>query len=107
LSNIIQAPEFEDKDRLFLIIKLLEEKQQLLSLLNEEISKPKIYIGSEIGGSGSMQGCSLVVSPYKKGKKDNKKGKIAVLGPRRMSYDQAVSTLEFVSTTLNVLLEDY
>jgi transcriptional regulator of heat shock response len=107
LSNMIQQPEFADKHKLFLIIKLLEEKRQLLKLLNEEISRPKIYIGAEINGLYINEECSLIVSPYKKGKKDNKKGKIAVLGPRRMSYDQAVSTLEFVSTTLNELLENF
>lgn len=107
LSNMIQQPEFADKQKLFLIIKLLEEKRQLLKLLDEEISQPKIYIGAEIRGLYMNEECSLIVSPYKKGKKENKKGKIAVLGPRRMSYDQAVSTLEFVSTTLNALLENF
>ncbi len=107
LSNIVQQPEFADHQKMFLIIKLLEEKRQLLSLLNEEISQPKIYIGNEISCGYINEECSLVVSPYKKGKKDNKKGKVAVLGPRRMSYDQAISTLEFVSRTLNELLEDF
>lgn len=107
LSNIIQQPEFADKQKLFLIIKLLEEKRQLLKLLNAEISQPTIYIGNEMACAYVNDECSLVVSPYKKGKKDTKKGKIAVLGPRRMSYDQAVSTLEFVTRTLNELLENY
>jgi transcriptional regulator of heat shock response len=108
LSNIIQQPEFADKQKLFLIIKLLEEKRQLLKLLNEEITQPKIYIGGEIHCGYLNEECSLIVSPYKKGKKkDNKRGKVAVLGPRRMTYDQAMSTLEFVSQTLDNLLEDY
>jgi transcriptional regulator of heat shock response len=108
LSNIIQQPEFADKQKLFLIIKLLEEKRQLLKLLNAEISQPTIYIGGEISCSYINEECSLIVSPYKKGKKkDNKKGKVAVLGPRRMTYDQAVSTLAFVAETLDDLLEDY
>jgi len=107
LSNIVQQPEFADNQKMFLIIKLIEEKRQLLRLLNEEISQPKIYIGGEIACGYINEECSLVVYPYKKGKKDSKKGKVAVLGPRRMVYDQAVSTLEFVSRTLNQLLENY
>ncbi|HOU35874.1 MAG TPA: hypothetical protein PK562_01245 [Candidatus Omnitrophota bacterium] len=107
LSNIIQQPEFGDKQKLFLIIKLLEEKRQLLRLLNADISRPTIYIGNEMECAYVNDECSLVVSPYKKGKRDTRKGKIAVLGPRRMSYEQAVSTLEFVTRTLSELLENY
>jgi transcriptional regulator of heat shock response len=107
LSNIIKQPEFADKQKLFLIIKLLEEKGQLLTLLNEEISQPTIYIGGEMACSYINEECSLIVSPYKKGKQARKKGTVAVLGPRRMTYDQAVSTLEFVSKTLDELLENY
>ena len=107
LSNIIKQPEFADKQKLFLIIKLLEEKRQLLKLLNAEITQPTIYIGGEMACTYINDECSLIVSPYKKGKKNNKKGKVAVLGPRRMTYDQAVSTLDFVTKALNDLFEDY
>jgi len=107
LSNIIQQPEFADKEKIALLIKLLEEKRQLLKLLSTDISQPTIYIGNEMECADINDECSLVVSPYKKGKKQTQKGKVAVLGPRRMSYDQAVSTLEFVTRTLSELLENY
>jgi transcriptional regulator of heat shock response len=108
LSNIVQQPEFHDSAKVTLLLKLLDEKKQLVQLLNQEINQPhKVYIGNEIDCSYINQECALVVSPYKKGRKEGKKGKIAVLGPRRMSYDQAVSTLEFISKTLNDLLENF
>lgn len=105
LSNIVNQPEFRDSLKLQALVHLLEEKRQLLHLLNQDLDKPmKVMIGSEIGDPQLQEACSLVVSTYGKGKR--RKGKLAVLGPRRMSYDQTVSTLEFISQTLNELLDE-
>jgi heat-inducible transcriptional repressor len=106
LSNIFQHPEFRDLEKLAVLVKFLEEKNQLLELLNQQLSQPfKVYIGTELDYPNINDVCSIVVSPYRSGKKHH--GRIAVLGPRRMSYDSTVSTLEFISGTLNSVLEDY
>ena len=106
LSNIFQHQEFHDLQKLAVLVSLLEEKKQLLQLLNQQLSSPcKVYIGAEIAYPFLSDVFSLVVSPYHSGKKHD--GRIAVLGPRRMSYDHAVSTLEFVSDTLNSMLEEF
>jgi heat-inducible transcriptional repressor len=106
LSNIFQHPEFHDLQKLALLVGLLEEKKKLLEILNQESpGELRVYIGTEIAAPVIGDVCSLVVSNYHSGKKQ--KGKIAVLGPRRMSYGQTVSALEFVSRTLNDILEEF
>ncbi len=105
LSNIIQQPEFHDFERFSLVVRLLEERKKITELINQEFDQPlKVYIGEEIGDPQIGQSCSLVVSTYTRGKKN--KGKIAVLGPCRMSYRKTLSALEYVSSLLNEMLED-
>jgi heat-inducible transcriptional repressor len=100
LSNIFQHQEFHDLQKLAVLVRLLEEKKQLLDILNKQADKTlQVYIGEELACPFIADSCSMVISTYHRGKKQN--GRIAVLGPRRMSYDQTVSTLEFVSDTLN------
>jgi heat-inducible transcriptional repressor len=106
LSNIFQHQEFHDLQKLAILVGLLEEKKQLLQIINQQVNQPfKVYIGGEIACPFINEVCSLVVSPYHSGKKHD--GRIAVLGPRRMSYEHTVSTLEFVSDTLNSILEEF
>jgi transcriptional regulator of heat shock response len=106
LSNIFQHQDFHDFQKLAVLVRLLEEKKQLLDLLNKEGNKPlQVYIGTEMACPFIGDSCSMVISTYHKGKKQN--GRIAVLGPRRMSYEQTVSTLEFFSDTLNNILEEF
>jgi len=106
LSNIFHLPDFHDVEKLAVLVRLLEEKKQLLELLNKRLDEPfKIYIGGEITCPYLSDDCSLVISPYRSGKK--RYGRIAVLGPRRMSYQSTVSALEFISDTLNSVLEEF
>ncbi|MFH1397607.1 MAG: hypothetical protein ABIH27_03550 [Candidatus Omnitrophota bacterium] len=106
LSNIIQQPEFHDVKKLALLLKFLEERRKLFEVINQEFKEPlKVYIGEEIGCPGISEVCSLVVSTYHIGKKE--KGRLAVLGPRRMSYEQIVSSLEFITQALDNMLEEF
>jgi heat-inducible transcriptional repressor len=106
LSNIFQHQEFHDLEKLAVLVRLLEEKKQILQILNRQFSESlKVYIGGEIACPFLGDVCSLVVSTYHRSNVQG--GRIAVLGPRRMSYEQTVSTLEFVSATLNSILKDF
>ena len=78
-----------------MILSALEEKEDLLKVINENIEdRINILIGSEISCE-SVDSCSLVISKYKM--KNGPTGKIAILGPTRMHYDKVVSTLDYVS----------
>jgi heat-inducible transcriptional repressor len=103
ISHILEQPEFRDLKRLRSLIKTLEEKQQLLDIINREFDeKVKVYIGTELGLE-EMEGCSLVVSSYRRRNKPS--GRLAVLGPMRMEYRHIIPTLEYVSAALTEALE--
>lgn len=105
LSNILKQREFHDVNKIDQLIELLEEKQQLMGILNQQFKGPwKIFIGEEMSCPVIQDSCSLIISSYHSAKKGD--GKIAVLGPRRMSYDQTISAVESVSSILNTILEE-
>ena len=102
LSQVLQQPEFENSDKIRLLVNMLEEKKRLLDIINREFEEPtKIYIGREIG-CPEIDACSLVISSYRRGRKRN--GRLAVLGPRRMNYDHIIPALEFISQVLSEVL---
>ena len=86
-----------------LLIKALEEKQNLLELINRDFNgKVKVYIGDELGFP-EIDGCSLVVSTYSIRNKQS--GKLAVLGPARMEYERIIPSLEYISDVLSETLD--
>lgn len=102
LSQVLRQPEFEKTERIRLLVNLLEEKKKLLDIINRDFGEvTKVYIGGEIGYP-EIDTCSLVVSAYRRGRKRN--GRLAVLGPRRMSYDHIIPALEFISQVLSEVL---
>ncbi|MCX5711649.1 MAG: hypothetical protein NTY47_01060 [Candidatus Omnitrophica bacterium] len=104
LSFILEQPEFRDANRIRLLIKMLEEKQKLMEIINRSFeNKTNILIGEELE-CREIQDCSLVVSTYYI--KDKPLGRLAVLGPTRMEYEHIIPTLEYVSDVLTLTLRD-
>lgn len=106
ISHVLRQPEFRDFDKIRLLIDLLEDKKNLLEIINRDFDdnvKVKVYIGSELGFP-EMENCSLVVSRYSF--KDKPIGRLAVLGPVRMEYQHIIPTLEYVSELLTGVLEN-
>jgi len=104
ISYVLEQPEFRDLDRIRILIRMMEDKQRLLDIINRDFSeKVKVYIGSEIGSPG-MENCSLVVSSYSR--KGSPSGRLAVLGPTRMEYKHIIPTLEYISGVLTGVLAD-
>ena len=62
----------------------------------------KVYIGEELG-MPEIESCSLVVSSYKI--KNKKSGRLAVLGPKRMTYKHTIPTLEYIADVLSEALD--
>lgn len=93
-SHVVEYPENTDILKIQAILKILEEKERILALINRDLDqKTEIYIGHEMALK-EMEGCSLAVSSFEK---DGLTGRIAVLGPTRMNYDRVVSALEYIS----------
>ncbi|MCX5707033.1 MAG: hypothetical protein NTW13_05215 [Candidatus Omnitrophica bacterium] len=104
LSRILEQPEFKDTEKIRLLVKLIEDKQHLLEIINRDFNgKVKVYIGGELG-LPEMVSCSLVVSSYRC--KNKPQGRIAVLGPVRMEYNHIIPTLEYISDVFSQALEN-
>lgn len=104
ISRILEQPEFKDIERIRLLIKLIEDKQFLLEIINRDFTgKVKVYIGRELG-CPEMENCSLVVSSFHL--KDRTSGRLAVLGPVRMEYRHIIPTLEYISDVLTGVLDN-
>ncbi len=101
-TNIVDQPEFKDREKLRSLIEVLEEKKLLAELVSAKGIKKgiTITIGKEIE-RGEMQSCSLVTSPYRAGKVS---GTIGIIGPTRMRYSKLVSMVEYAARLLSEVL---
>ncbi len=103
ISLVLNQPEFQDYQKIRLLIKVIEDKQYLLDIINRDFpDKIKVYIGEELGCT-EMEGCSLVVSSYRL--KDKSLGRLAVLGPMRMEYKHTIPALEYISDVLTEIMD--
>ncbi len=105
ISQVLEQPEFQNLERMRILIRMVEEKQRLLNIVNRDFNeneKVKVYIGGELG-CPEMENCSLVVSSYRI--KNKPSGRLAVLGPVRMEYRHIIPALEYVSGILTEVLE--
>ncbi len=101
-TNIVDQPEFKDREKLKGLIELLEEKRLLAELVSARGIKEgiTITIGREIE-KGEMQSCSLVTSPYRAGKV---RGTIGIIGPTRMRYSKLASMVQYTAKLLSEVL---
>jgi len=104
ISHILEQPEFQNFEKTRLLIKIIEDKQNLLEIINRDFKeKVKVYIGHELE-CPEMESCSLVVSSYRL--KDKPLGRLAVLGPARMEYKHIIPALEYISDVLTGVLDN-
>lgn len=95
ISYVIGSPEMQDLQRIKNLLKVLEEKERIMDVLNRSLqNKIEIYIGQEIACK-EIEGCSLAVCSYRQ--KNGPSGRIAVLGPTSMDYERVVSTLGYIT----------
>lgn len=106
MLNILNQPEFKDIETLRSLLSLMEEQTILRQLLKETSSESGLTIS--IGGENKYRGihnCSIITATYKMGGKVI--GTVGILGPTRMVYPKAATTLEFVSKCLSDILEGH
>jgi heat-inducible transcriptional repressor len=104
LLNVMAAPEFDRSDKVRRVFAALENRSYLGSLV-ESVARAgsiQVFIGHE-NRPEEMQDVSLVLAPY--GRIGHAIGVVGVLGPTRMSYAQAIASVEFVSGLMNELVE--
>jgi heat-inducible transcriptional repressor len=96
--NIVQQPDFSDVEKVSSVVRLLEDREYIVHLLDEETQTDltSIKIGEEIRDR-QMQECSIITARYRVG---NVSGILGILGPTRMNYSKIVSLVEYTSRTI-------
>ncbi|MDH4278324.1 MAG: heat-inducible transcriptional repressor HrcA [Acidimicrobiia bacterium] len=98
------ASAFQAVDSVSQVLTILEQQLVVVSLLADVVERGlSVAIGSETGVA-PLSECSLVVSPYEID--GEHAGSIAVLGPTRMNYPQAMSAVAVVSRQLGRMLSE-
>ncbi|MCI8867717.1 MAG: heat-inducible transcription repressor HrcA [Anaerotignum sp.] len=103
-KNILAFPEFADIQKAKSLFQALEEKDVLVTLLEESKNNDlQVLIGSE-NTVQSMQDCSVITATYKMG--DNTRGTIGIVGPTRMDYSQVISVLNGMVQNIEKVLKN-
>jgi heat-inducible transcriptional repressor len=98
-TEILSQPEFDDTNSYRNIIELTGEKDIVVHVLNnlpQGESGINISIGSENNDEKFLD-YSIVSTSYSVG---DVKGKIALIGPKRMNYSKMISMLNFTSNII-------
>ena len=101
-SNLIGRPELAEPARLRELIKAVEEKENLIRLLNECIGSADDPLQVVIGLPGKpplLKNFALIGSTFCW--PGGLRGRMAILGPARMPYDRAIRAMGYVGRLLH------
>ncbi len=89
--KILEQPEFSTNiEKIKNIYNKLEDKEVLRRIEEDNDNNIKVYIGTE---SNIDDDVTVIKTKFKT---DTEEGTIAIIGPKRMEYDQVVSMLEYM-----------
>ena len=99
-SNAASIPDFIDFEPIRSIIKLNEDKERLIQIINEDFNAGAINvkIGSE-NLLAELKDLSIITTSYNDGNRTV--GVLGIIGPKRMPYDKMMSLVSAVSKMLN------
>lgn len=88
-ANLLDLPEFQNLEKLKLVMELLEEEKVISQILKQTLFNEgvKIYIGHEIS-IDPIAGCSFITATYQIG--STPVGTVAVMGPTRIPYHRVI-----------------
>jgi len=104
VKNILAFPEFADKSKAEAIFHALEDRESLSAILGQ--SPPANGIQIVIGAENTLdllKACSLIKANYTIDSQST--GCIALIGPMRMDYAQAVSVLSGILQNIQHVIE--
>jgi heat-inducible transcriptional repressor len=104
LLNVMDAPEFSRSETLRRIFGVLQDRVYLGDLMPQltRDGRVRVFIGTE-NAHIEMRDVSLVLAPY--GRAGRAVGVVGVVGPTRMAYPHAISTVRYVSGLMNELVD--
>jgi heat-inducible transcriptional repressor len=105
LLNVLYQPEFSVPENARQMVHLLEDRTLLEDLFTEmlDVGGLQVIIGGE-GRWNELKECSVVVSPY--GVSGEATGALGVMGPMRMPYSRAISTVRYVAGLMSDLFRE-
>ncbi|MCL2436835.1 MAG: heat-inducible transcriptional repressor HrcA [Clostridiales bacterium] len=98
LTNIFSFPEYNDIDKAKVFLKMLDKKDHFRDILINRENGVIITIGDE-NSDEIIKDCSLITATYHVD--GTIAGKIGVIGPKRMKYDEVTSIIEYVTENLS------
>ncbi len=107
VSRVLAEPEFANATAALNARRVLEEqaflKEFLAKVLSPNVGSVQVVIGGE-GDWEELKDCSMVLARY--GVNNVATGALGVLGPTRMAYGRAVSTVRYVSELMTDLMQE-
>jgi len=92
--NILMQPEFNNTDKIRDIISKFEDKE-IIKNIKEEENGINIYIGSENEFDDDL---TIIKTKYNI---NGEEGTLALIGPKRMEYDRAITLLDYIKKNID------
>lgn len=104
IRDLLRQPEFTHGERILALLELLEERNLPRAIPLDPSGDIKIIIGSE-HPVDAMRVCSVITTRYTG--PSGLRGTLSVVGPTRMHYPRAVSTVRYMAALMEELLGVY
>jgi heat-inducible transcriptional repressor len=104
-TKILDRPEFEDVRETKELLVAFEEKAKVVEILTACLQSARSGIGILIGHENPdarMQSCAFIVAPFRY--RHRAVGAVGVVGPTRMEYERAITTVGYVADLCSRLL---
>lgn len=105
LRHILTQPEFAHAQNMLCLMEVLESRDMVRYLLPEMLVEGgvRVIIGAE-NREDAMKECSMVVTQY--GVPGEVNGVLGVIGPRRMPYGRAISSVRYMGSLMSDLVAE-
>ncbi len=104
-NKFLDLADFEDVRKFKRLLVTFEEKAKLVKILSACFESKglgvRIFIGKE-NSTREMHECALIVAPYRY--RNRVVGALGVVGPTRMEYERAITTVDYVAHLCSKLL---
>jgi heat-inducible transcriptional repressor len=99
-ARLLSEHRFQEVSQLGALMEVLEHRRALLGVLRDSLTEPSVYlrIGSE-NSAPEMRSLSLVAANY--GLARRNLGAVSVIGPMRMDYRQAITSVRQAARELS------
>lgn len=100
MPKLLSQPEFSDRKKIQQLAECLEKLEENSKKISKKLKEKKItvYIGKK-NPIVPVENCAVVATTFRT--KDNKKGFIILIGPKRMKYARNISLVDYLTKLLS------